>query len=195
MKQSAGILLYRRLKSNGVEVFLVHPGGPFWAKKDTGAWSIPKGEFEEGEEPLAAAKREFSEELGIVVPAGELYALDPVKQSGGKVVYAWALEGDPGLDPAHITSNTFEIEWPPRSGKMQTFPEVDKAAWFDLSQAQARIVKGQLPFLQKLAGQLQILLPEPPAAANGTSVKSGDASAKNAQRSGITTNTHQTSLF
>lgn len=125
-KQSSGILLYRQ-KNDQLEVLCVHPGGPFWKKKDLGAWSIPKGEFED-EDALLAAKREFEEETGIPID-GEMVALTPQKQKGGKVVYAWAVEGD--LNPEDIRSNTFELEWPPKSGKRQQFPEIDKAEWLD----------------------------------------------------------------
>jgi predicted NUDIX family NTP pyrophosphohydrolase len=144
-KQSAGILLYR-LENKILEVFLVHPGGPFWAKKDLGAWSIPKGEFEE-EDPLAAAKREFAEETGMAVD-GEAIALDPQKQKSGKVVYAWAIEGD--LDPADLHSNTFEMDWPPRSGKRQTFLEVDSGEWFSVEDAFQKINPGQAGFIEEL---------------------------------------------
>src|SRR5262252_3749819 len=125
-KLSAGLLMYRR-REGGLEVFLVHPGGPFWAKKDLGAWSIPKGEYDEGEEPLAAARREFEEETGIQ-PEGHFVPLKTIKQPGGKTVLAWAFEGD--ADVAAIKSNTFSMEWPPHSGKQQDFPEVDRAGWF-----------------------------------------------------------------
>lgn len=127
----------------------MHPGGPFWAKKDAGAWSIPKGEFEPGEEPLIAAKRELQEETGIVV-TGDCLALTPVKQKSGKIVYAWAAAGD--VDPAAIQSNTFEMEWPPKSGKTTTFPEIDRAGWFTLAQAQEKILPAQLPLLAEAAG-------------------------------------------
>src|SRR5436190_3780300 len=134
-KQSAGILLYR-ISNKFPEVFLVHPGGPFWSKKDDGAWSIPKGEFETNEEPLTAAKREFEEETGVAI-SGKFIELVPIKQKGGKIVYAWAVEGD--IDPEKIQSNSFEIEWPPKSGKMKTFPEIDKASWFTLNDAFVKI--------------------------------------------------------
>ena len=147
-KTSAGILLYR-FHQREWQVLLVHPGGPFWAKKDAGAWSIPKGEFEPGEEPLIAAKRELQEETGIVV-TGDCLALTPVKQKSGKIVYAWAAAGD--VDPAAIQSNTFEMEWPPKSGKTTTFPEIDRAGWFTLAQAQEKILPAQLPLLAEAAG-------------------------------------------
>ena len=144
-KISAGLLLYRRRAE--LEVFLVHPGGPFWAKKDARAWSLPKGEFGEGEDPLQAAKREFTEETGFEID-GEFRPLDPVKQSGGKIVYAWAIEGD--CDPARLRSNLFSLEWPPKSGRKQEFPEVDRAAWFTIPQARERILAGQIGFLDQL---------------------------------------------
>jgi predicted NUDIX family NTP pyrophosphohydrolase len=145
-KQSAGILLYRRAE-RGLEVFLVHPGGPFWAKKDLGAWAIPKGEYGEGEDALAAARREFEEETGFAVE-GDFVELGTVRQAGGKVVSVWAIEGD--CDPAKMTSNTFEMEWPPRSGRMQEFPEVDRGAWLALPEARDRILASQKPFVDRL---------------------------------------------
>lgn len=130
-----------------MEVFLVHPGGPFWKKKDEGAWSIPKGEYEEGEDPMDAAKREFREETGIT-PEGEFIGLDQIKQPGGKVITAWAFEGD--CSPEEMASNTVSIEWPPKSGRKQEFPEVDRADWFTLENARKRILKGQIGFLDRL---------------------------------------------
>ena len=147
-KRSAGILLYRR-SAGGVEVLLGHMGGPFWARKDAGAWSIPKGECEPDEEPLAAARREFQEELGLPVPDGELVELGEVRQSGGKVVTAWALAGD--LDPAAVVPGTFEMEWPRGSGKLKEFAEIDRAEWFGLAAAEEKIVAGQRPLLGRLA--------------------------------------------
>jgi len=144
---SSGILLYRR-KGAGIEVLLVHPGGPFWMKKDLGAWSIPKGEYDESEDPLEAARREFEEETGRSIQ-GEFIALPEVRQSSAKIVTAWAVEGD--FDPAQLRSNTFSMEWPPRSGKLQEFPEVDRAEWFALEVAREKILKGQLPLLNRLA--------------------------------------------
>jgi predicted NUDIX family NTP pyrophosphohydrolase len=149
-KTSAGLLMYR-VRHGGAEVFLVHPGGPFWAKKDAGAWSVPKGEHAEDEDTLAAARREFAEETGIV-PEGEFVELGTLRQTGGKVVTAWAFEGD--CDPAAIRSNTFTLEWPPRSGQHREFPEVDRAAWFDLQAAEEKILKSQIPFLHRLAERL-----------------------------------------
>jgi predicted NUDIX family NTP pyrophosphohydrolase len=145
-KRSAGLLPFRR-NAGIVEVFLVHPGGPLWAKKDDGAWSISKGEFLEGEEPLAAARREFEEETGAA-PSGEFVALEPLRQAGGKLVYAWAIEND--LDPAAVQSNMFRMEWPPRSGRYQEFPEVDRADWFTIDRAREKMLKSQLPFLDRL---------------------------------------------
>lgn len=150
-KQSAGILLFRQSK-RGPQVLLVHPGGPFWAKKDVGAWSIPKGEFEGDEEPLTAARREFQEETGFLLPEGEPIALGTAKLSSGKVIYAWALLGD--ANAASIRSNTFSMEWPPKSGVEQDFLEVDKAAWYLLDEAKVKINKGQVPFIETLADYL-----------------------------------------
>jgi predicted NUDIX family NTP pyrophosphohydrolase len=146
-KKSAGLLMFRRA-SGGVEVFLVHPGGPFWARKDEGAWSIPKGEYAPGEDPLETAKREFQEETGFQA-SGEFIPLRPLKQPSGKVISAWALEGD--CDAASIRSNSFSMEWPPRSGKQQEFPEVDRAGWFTIPAAKEKILKGQAPFLDELS--------------------------------------------
>ncbi|HEY7217370.1 MAG TPA: NUDIX domain-containing protein [Candidatus Binatia bacterium] len=148
-KNSAGLLLYRR--RNGVEVFLVHPGGPFWAKKDAGAWSLPKGEIGEGEDPLEAAKREFAEETGFSID-GEFRPFEPVKQSGGKVVHAWAIESD--CDASQIRSNLFSLEWPPKSGRTQQFPEVDRASWFKIAEAKKRILASQLGFIEQLISLL-----------------------------------------
>jgi len=145
-KRSAGLLLYRR-NEHGLEVFLVHPGGPFWSKKDLGAWSIPKGEYTDAEEPLAAAKREFLEETGFTVD-GIFVALGSIRQAGGKVVSVWALEGD--CDPAKLTSNLCQLQWPPRSGKTIEFPEVDRGAWFSLHEAHERILASQGPMLMRL---------------------------------------------
>jgi predicted NUDIX family NTP pyrophosphohydrolase len=149
-KRSAGILLFREA-SGVLEVFLVHPGGPFWAKKDDGAWSIPKGELEDDEDPLAAARREFEEETGFGV-SGEATALQPVQQRGGKVVHAWAVRGD--LDASRVRSNTFSIEWPPNSGRQREFPEIDRAAWFPIETARRKILAGQAAFLSELEGKL-----------------------------------------
>ena len=144
---SAGLLLYR-IREAAIEVLLVHPGGPYWKNKDEGAWSIPKGEFLPEEDPLAAARREFFEETGVAIE-GELRPLKPLRQPGGKIVHAWAVEAD--LDPATIVSNTFEIEWPPRSGRLQSFPEIDRGAWFSLPEARRKILRGQVPLLEELA--------------------------------------------
>jgi len=143
---SAGILLYR-LAVTGPEVLLVHPGGPFWAKRDLGAWSVPKGEVDGDEDLLEAAKREFHEETGAQVE-GEFIELAALRQPSGKVVHVWAVEGD--IDASSIASNTFTIEWPPRSGKSRAFPEVDRAGWFTLAEARARLLAGQLPLLDDL---------------------------------------------
>lgn len=148
---SAGILLYRR-KGAGIEVFLVHPGGPFWKNKDAGAWSIPKGQYEEGEEALAAAIREFCEETGFTLGGVEFHSLGEVKQNSGKVVSAWAVEKD--VDAEKIQSNLFPMEWPPKSGKMQEFPEVDRAGWFSLDAAREKLLAGQ----RELLGRLERLL-------------------------------------
>jgi len=143
---SAGIVLYRPAKG-GVEIFLVHPGGPFWARKDDAAWSIPKGLADPGEDHEAAARREFAEEVGIL-PAGNLQPLGAFRQSGGKTVVAFALEGD--FDPAGLKSNLIEIDWPPRSGRKLTVPEVDRAAWFDLETAAVKLHLGQRPIVEVL---------------------------------------------
>lgn len=145
--KSAGLLLYR-WRDGAREVLLAHPGGPFWAKKDAGAWTIPKGEIEPGEDPLAAARREFREETGHSVE-GAFRALGECRAAGGKVVLAWAVEAE--LDPAAIASNTFEMEWPPRSGRRRAFPEIDRAQWFPLAEARRRINKGQIALLDELA--------------------------------------------
>lgn len=145
-KRSAGLLMYRR-RGDQPEVLLVHMGGPYWAKRDLGAWSIPKGEFDEGEDPLEAAKREFQEETGIEAQ-GDFMPLPKIRQPGGKSVFAWAFEGN--CDPSQIHSNSFQMEWPPRSGKMAEFPEVDRADWFTLSEAREKILKGQRSLLESL---------------------------------------------
>jgi len=146
MKRSAALLVYKRAP-DGIQVFLVHPGGPFWAKKDLGAWSIPKGEFDETEDGLAAARREFAEEVGQAVE-GEFIALTPVKQRGGKIVHTWAVEGE--VDEAAIKSNEFEMEWPPRSGRKAHFPEIDRGQWFPVAEAARRILPAQAPILEEL---------------------------------------------
>jgi predicted NUDIX family NTP pyrophosphohydrolase len=151
MRKSAGILLYRYTEVRQMSFFLVHPGGPFWKGKDAGAWSIPKGEYDQ-EEPLAAAIREFSEETGQV-PEGAFIPLTPIKQKGGKEVRAWAVEGD--FDPDKLVSNTFSMIWPPRSGKMQTFPEVDRGSWFLLPEAKEALNPAQHPFLDELLLKLK----------------------------------------
>ncbi len=146
MKTSAGLLLFRR-RGSGLDVLLVHPGGPIWAKRDAGAWSIPKGEPQPGEHPLTAARREFAEELGRGVD-GRFIPLLPVRQPGGKVVHAWAVEAD--FDTSSIMSNTFSMEWPPRSGRQQVFREIDRAEWFPLDVARRKILAGQTPLLDEL---------------------------------------------
>jgi predicted NUDIX family NTP pyrophosphohydrolase len=149
-KFSAGLLLFRK-RHEEIEVFLVHPGGPYWAKKDEGAWSLPKGEYDQSEDALEAAKREFLEETGFSA-SGAFLPLGEVKQPGGKHVMAWALEAD--VDARSIVSNPFSVEWPPKSGKLQQFPEVDRAEWFSLTRARAKILKGQVPFLERLTKTL-----------------------------------------
>jgi predicted NUDIX family NTP pyrophosphohydrolase len=151
-KHSAGLIMYRWQKGQ-LEVFLVHPGGPFWTKKDKGAWSIPKGESVEGEESLEVAKREFFEETGFVAP-GPFVEIGTIKQSGGKIVTAWAFEGD--CDPADLISNVFQIEWPPRSGQVVEFPEVDRGGWFAIAAAREYILKSQEPLLNMLCAALQV---------------------------------------
>jgi predicted NUDIX family NTP pyrophosphohydrolase len=150
-RTSAGLLLYRR-RDTGVEVLIGHMGGPFWARKDDAAWSVPKGEYGPGEEPFAVALREFEEELGSPVPADDVLPLGEVKQAGGKVLTVWAAEGD--LDAAAARSNTFTLEWPPRSGRMQEFPEIDRAAWVPVDEARTKLVRGQVPLLDQLLSAL-----------------------------------------
>ena len=150
-RRSAGIVLHRD-GAGGPEVLLVHPGGPFWAKKDIGAWSIPKGEYEPDEDPRACALREFEEETGTRLDAAELVELGTVVQKAGKEVSAWAVRGD--LDPATVRSNTFTMEWPPRSGRQQEFPEVDRAEWFALDEARAKLVPAQAELIDRLADRV-----------------------------------------
>jgi predicted NUDIX family NTP pyrophosphohydrolase len=144
--QSAGLLLYR-CKDDRLEVLLGHPGGPYWIKRDAGAWGIPKGSINSGEAPLEAARREFTEETGHK-PLGEVIELGTVKQTGGKIVHAWGMAGD--WDPTTVKSNMFEMEWPPRSGRRRWFPEIDRAAWFDVARARVKILKSQAPFIERL---------------------------------------------
>jgi len=151
-RQSAGILLYRRVE-DGLEVLLVHPGGPLWARRDVGAWSIPKGECEPGEEPLAAARREFAEELGSEPPPGPALGLGEIRQKSGKRVIAWALEGD--LDAGTVVSNTFQVQWPPRSGRMIEVPEVDRAGWFGLDDARLKLNPAQVKLVDRLVRSLE----------------------------------------
>jgi predicted NUDIX family NTP pyrophosphohydrolase len=151
MRTSAGILLYRK-KDNFIEVFLVHPGGPFWKGKDKGAWSIPKGEFVKGEDPLTVAKREFEEETGQTID-GDFLELKPIQQKGGKMVYAWTVEGD--ADAEKIVSNTFKQEWPYKSGKWITIPEVDKASWFSVEEAREKMNAAQFEFIEQLVEMMK----------------------------------------
>jgi predicted NUDIX family NTP pyrophosphohydrolase len=149
-KQSAGLVMYRR-RNSALEVFLVHPGGPFWAQKDLGAWSIPKGAYLDGEEPLAAAQREFQEETGFAAQ-GEFWELGSLKQASGKIVSAWAFEGD--CDPAKLKSDSFTMEWPPRSGRQIEVPEVDRGAWYAIEEAKVRLLAGQREFLDRLVEKI-----------------------------------------
>jgi predicted NUDIX family NTP pyrophosphohydrolase len=151
-KRSAGIVLHR-VRKTAPEVLLVHPGGPLWARRDDGVWSIPKGEYAADEDALAAARREFAEELGVEPPAGPVHELGEVRQKSGKLVRAWALRGD--LDASRVASNTFELEWPPRSGRMLEVPEVDRAAWFTLEAAREKINPAQIPLLERLANMIE----------------------------------------
>jgi predicted NUDIX family NTP pyrophosphohydrolase len=150
-KRSAGILLYR-LPGDAPEVLLVHPGGPFWARKDRGAWSIPKGEYEQGDDPRACALREFEEELGTPLPSAALADLGTITQRAGKLVTAWAAEGD--FDTARVHSNSFTMEWPPKSGVVREFPEIDRAEWFEIAEARQRIIPAQAELLDRLLAHL-----------------------------------------
>ena len=150
-KESAGLVMYRADGSR-LEVLLVHPGGPFWARKDQGVWSIPKGEYDQGEDPLATALRELEEETGHLLPEADLLELGDIRQRGGKVLTAWAVAGD--LDPDAITSNTFTMEWPPRSGRLREFPEVDRAGWFDVPTAREKVLAAQAELIDRLLGAL-----------------------------------------
>jgi predicted NUDIX family NTP pyrophosphohydrolase len=150
-KRSAGILLYR-IADGTPEVLLVHPGGPFFTRKDAGVWSIPKGEYDEDEDPQASARREFEEETGTALPPGELIELGDVRQKGGKVVTAWAAEGE--LDAEAVSSNTFTMEWPPRSGRTAEFPEIDRAGWFEIETAREKLVAAQTEFLDRLVERI-----------------------------------------
>ncbi len=152
-KRSAGLLVYRIAPSGEVEVLIVHPGGPFWAKKDAGAWSVPKGEYEEGDDARATALREFREEIGRDSPSGEPIPLGELTQPGGKRVTVWAVEGD--VDVTHSTSNTFEMEWPRGSGRFQAFPEVDRVEWVLVGRARAQLLRGQVPFLDRLMDHVE----------------------------------------
>jgi predicted NUDIX family NTP pyrophosphohydrolase len=148
MTTSAGLVVFRE-RDGALQVLLAHMGGPYWARKDAGAWTIPKGELDDGEDPLAGARREFGEELGHAPPDGRVVELGEVRQRSGKRVVAFAVEGD--FDPAQLRPGTFELEWPPRSGRRQAFPEVDRVAWFDLPTARANLVRGQIALLDRLA--------------------------------------------
>lgn len=148
--------MYRK-RGQSVQVLLVHPGGPFWAKKDLGSWSMPKGEFSEDEDALKAARREFEEETGFL-PTGQFVRLGAIRQPSGKLIHAWAFEGD--LDAKKVKSNTFSVEWPPQSGKQQEFPEVDRAEWFTVETAREKIIKGQVEFLDELLRVLESGAPE-----------------------------------
>lgn len=150
-KLSAGLLMYRR-RGGTIEVFLAHPGGPFWKNKDAGGWSVPKGEYSEEESALDAARREFREETGFE-PGIDFASLGEIRQPSGKVISVWAFEGD--CDPAELRSNTFSMEWPPKSGRTREFPEVDRAEWFSLDEARGKLLKGQRPFLDRLAAKLK----------------------------------------
>jgi predicted NUDIX family NTP pyrophosphohydrolase len=152
-RRSAGILLFRRRPASAIEVLLAHPGGPLWTNRDEGAWTVPKGEFHEGEEASAVARREFEEETGHPPPDGEPIDLGEIRQKGGKLVIAWAIEGD--LDPATAYSNTFPLEWPPRSGRFITVPEIDRVEWFAPDEARRRIKETQIPFIDRLVEALQ----------------------------------------
>ncbi|HUQ00740.1 MAG TPA: NUDIX domain-containing protein [Aeromicrobium sp.] len=152
-KLSAGLLLHRVSASGVLEVLIAHPGGPFWARKDDGAWSIPKGEYDTGDDPKAAAFREFEEEIGCRVPAGDAVELGAIQQPSGKVVTVFALQGD--VDLRDFRSNTFEMEWPRGSGRMESFPEVDRAEWFPVAAARVKLLKGQVPFLDTLIEHLR----------------------------------------
>jgi predicted NUDIX family NTP pyrophosphohydrolase len=151
-RRSAGILLYRLTPGGACEVLVGHMGGPFWAKKDAGGWSIPKGEYTGDEIPLEVARREFEEELGSPVPAANFIELGDLRMSGGKVLTVWAAEGD--FDTENSVSNTFELEWPPRSGRMQEFPEIDRSAWLPVPEARTALARGQVPFLDRLTAHL-----------------------------------------
>jgi predicted NUDIX family NTP pyrophosphohydrolase len=157
-RRSAGLLLYRRFADRAVEVLLAHPGGPLWAKRDAGVWTVPKGEFHEGEEAWAVARREFEEETGHRAPDGDPIELGEIRQKGGKLVEAWALEGD--LDPSTARSNTFPFEWPPRSGRWITIPEIDRVGWFAPDEARQRIKDTQIPFIDRLLDVLDDRTPD-----------------------------------
>jgi predicted NUDIX family NTP pyrophosphohydrolase len=152
IRQSAGILVFRETETGQLEVLLAHPGGPFWASKDEGAWTIPKGEYLPDEEPLVAAEREFAEETGLELPNSTRLSLGEIRQLGGKTVVAWAVRGE--VDPARATSNTFEMEWPPKSGQIRTFAEIDRVAWFNVDVAKEKLIKAQTTLVDRLVSQL-----------------------------------------
>lgn len=152
-KRSAALLLYKLTGDSGLEVLIAHMGGPFWARKNARAWSIPKGEYEDGEDPRAAAFREFSEEMGSAAPPGRVIELGEMKQPSGKVITTYAVEGD--FDTSSIRSNTFEMEWPKGSGRIQEFPEIDRAEWMTAARAAEMLVKGQVPIIETLAGYVR----------------------------------------
>jgi predicted NUDIX family NTP pyrophosphohydrolase len=154
-KRSAGLLAYRRTVSGGIEVLIAHPGGPLWARKDDGVWTVPKGELD-GDEPVAVAHREFSEETGLVPPAGQLIPLGEITQKGGKRVQAWAVEGSAIGDVDAVESNLFELEWPPKSGRKEWFPEVDRAMWADPATARVKLNPHQVPFVDRLLDALGV---------------------------------------
>lgn len=158
-KHSAGLIIFRRT-GNEPEALLAHMGAPWWVKKDTGAWSVPKGEIDEGEDPLETAKREFGEELSLSIPEGKFIDLGTIEQHNNKTVQAWAIEGN--VDAGNIKSNTFKTEWPPRSGKVQEFPEIDRAAWFNLADASQKVVRGQGELFQRLAQHLGVKIDDNP---------------------------------
>jgi predicted NUDIX family NTP pyrophosphohydrolase len=167
-KRSAGLLVYRVTPAQVVEVLIAHPGGPFWARKDAGAWSVPKGEYEDGDDALAAAFREFREEIGQAPPDAAPVPLGELTQPGGKRVSVWAIEGD--VDAAHAFSNTFEIEWPRGSGRVRAFPEVDRVEWVTAATARAKLLKGQVPFVDRLMHDLRL---RRPGASEGSSDEPG----------------------
>jgi predicted NUDIX family NTP pyrophosphohydrolase len=180
---SAGLLLFR-VRHAQLEVFVGHMGGPFWAKKDDGGWSIPKGEYEEGEDAFLAARREFEEEIGSAPPEGPVLTLGELRQPSGKRIVAWALEAD--FDPGEVKSNTFVMEWPPRSGRQAEFPEIDRAGWFDVTMARRKLVRGQIPFVDTLERELL---------ASGRSLRRSDSEFADLETTTSATASAQSSLF